>query len=433
MSSIETQAINLDRERLAHFASAWRAVLITIGLVVLWLSFEPFSGGQEYESGGSLINQLGYTGLTGLTLLTLLTCSHPAFLFRLLSTPWLLLFTWVLIAGIVISPEGDDAARGAVFSVIVAIMAACLVACAPSERALVRALTIASGLLLFLSYAGLFGLPNASIHTAAEAEPQHSGLWRGVFVHKNVAGPVMASLLFVGLYVMRRGQAIFGFIIALGAFVFVYKTGSKTSLALAPLVILAILAPGVLGLRSIVPLIAIAAIVSAHALTIGTVYFDDLDAIVRLISPDTTFTGRTEIWAFAKDYLWEYPITGFGFGGFWGTPFVLGAEQPFDRVWDPRGIVHGHNGFLDALLLFGLPGLLLLIWVTTVAPAIQYARAPRMPANNALNDLLLMIVLFAVLNASLESFFFNRADPVWLTLVFALFGLRMSSRFSITR
>ncbi|MEO1747804.1 MAG: O-antigen ligase [Pseudomonadota bacterium] len=433
MSSIETQAISLDRDKLAHFASAWRTVLITIGLAVLWLSFEPFSGGQDYESGGSLVNQLGYTSLTGLMLLTLLTCAHPAFLFRLLSTPWLLLFAWVLIAGIVISPEGDDAARGAIFSVIVAIMAACLVPCAPSERGLIGALTVSAVVILFLSYAGLFIFSDAAVHTAAEAEPQHSGLWRGVFVHKNVAGPVMAMLLFVGLYIMRRGQILFGLLIALGAFFFVYKTGSKTSLALVPLVIAAVLMPSTVGLRSLIPFIGVSAIIGAHALTLGTIFFDDLNAIVRTISPDTTFTGRTDIWAFAREYLWERPWTGFGYAGFWGTPLVLGAEQPFDRIWDPRGIVHGHNGYLDALLIFGLPGLVLLFWVTIIAPAAQYARAPRLPANNALNDLFFMIILFAALNASLESFFFNRADPVWLTLVFALFGLRLSSRFPITR
>lgn len=433
MSSIETQPISVDYAKIAQLTNATRTAFVTVALIILWLSFEPFSGGQDYEAGGSLVNQIGYTALTGLAILIMLAFVHPALLLRSLSGSWLLLFAWVLFSGFIISPEGDIAMRGALFSVIVAVLAACLIACAPSEKGLLRALTLAAGLILLLSYAGLVLMPDAAVHTAAENEPQHAGLWRGVFVHKNVAGPVMAILLFVGLYAMRRGAVVVGFLIAVGAFLFVYKTGSKTSAALVPLVIAVIVVPGALGLRNIVPILAIVAIVSAHALTIGTMFFDWLDDILRLVFPNTTFTGRTEIWMFAKDYIWERPLTGFGYAGFWGAPIVSDAEQPFGGAWDPRGIIHGHNGYLDALLILGLPGAVLLVWVTVAAPAIQYARAPRTPANDALNDMLFMIVFFAALNASLESFFFNRADPVWLTMIFALFGLRLSSRFPITR
>ena len=37
----------------------------------------------------------------------------------------------------------------------------------------------------------------------------------------------------------------------------------------------------------------------------------------------------------------------------------------------------------------------------------------------------MMILLFTALNAFLESFFFRRADPVWLFFVFGILGLRM--------
>ena len=96
MSSIETQPISVDREKIAQLTNAWRAVLVTVGLVVMWLSFEPFSGGQTVEAGGSLFNQVAYTALTGLALLSLLVFVHPAVLRRLLSPAWLLLFAWVI-------------------------------------------------------------------------------------------------------------------------------------------------------------------------------------------------------------------------------------------------------------------------------------------------------------------------------------------------
>ncbi len=56
-----------------------------------------------------------------------------------------------------------------------------------------------------LSYVGLVIFPDVAIHTADSIEPEHAGLWRGVFPHKNIAGPVMACFSFGGLYLWRRG------------------------------------------------------------------------------------------------------------------------------------------------------------------------------------------------------------------------------------
>jgi O-antigen ligase len=53
--------------------------------------------------------------------------------------------------------------------------------------------------------------------------------------------------------------------------------------------------------------------------------------------------------------------------------------------------------------------------------------------NLLLADFFLMIVFFGTLNAMLESFFFRRMDPVWLTLVFAIFGLRLTAKIIIPK
>ena len=47
-------------------------------------------------------------------------------------------------------------------------------------------------LVVVTSYAGIVLLPDVAIHSANSAEPQHAGLWRGLFAHKNIAGPVMS-------------------------------------------------------------------------------------------------------------------------------------------------------------------------------------------------------------------------------------------------
>jgi O-antigen ligase len=43
----------------------------------------------------------------------------------------------------------------------------------------------------------------------------------------------------------------------------------------------------------------------------------------------------------------------------------------------------------------------------------------------------MMMLLFTALNAFLESFFFRRADPVWLFFVMATLGLRLVARYPV--
>ena len=72
-----------------------------------------------------------------------------------------------------------------------------------------------------VSYIGIALLPDVAIHTSASNEPQHAGLWRGVFAHKNIAGPVMACFSFAGLYLMRRGRHFLGAVLLVSAVIFV--------------------------------------------------------------------------------------------------------------------------------------------------------------------------------------------------------------------
>jgi O-antigen ligase len=54
-------------------------------------------------------------------------------------------------------------------------------------------------------------------------------------------------------------------------------------------------------------------------------------------------------------------------------------------------------------------------------------RIPLRKENIWLGDFFMMVVLFTALNAFMESFFFRRADPVWMFFVLAAFGLRQVS------
>ena len=436
MSSIEIQQTDGLGRSVQPLIASSRVLVAMCALLVFWVSFEPFSvrlfldSSAAPSSSGNVINQLGFTVLFAVTLAVALTCCERAALFRLVSTPWLLMLAW-LAYSVTIAPEPDAAARSYLFSLLVILTAALVVILPPTVNDLSRAFFFSGLMVLLLCYGGIVFVPELAIHQAGEAESQHAGFWRGLFIHKNITGPVMAMLTFLGIYLMRRGWHWRGILMTLAAFVFLYNTGSKTSAALVPIVILVVYFPAALGLRGLVVIAVVAGIAGAQAMTIGAAYVPFFDDILRTVNPVTTFTGRLEIWNFAKDYVLERPWTGYGFDGFWDTPNAEQAEKYFDQTWDPRNIVHGHNGILDMALQFGIPAALGMVWLAVLAPAIDYARTLKRRENALLADFYFMIVAFTGMNAALESFYFQRSDPVWIALVIAVFGLRLTSRFPI--
>jgi O-antigen ligase len=189
--------------------------------------------------------------------------------------------------------------------------------------------------------------------------------------------------------------------------------------------------PGLIGLRKLVPLIFALAIVGTALATLGIVFIDPMKHLAEEYFPGLTYTGRTALWEFSGEMIAKRPWAGYGFESFWGTPFLMNTDQPFDRDWDIRGIVHGHNGYLDIAVLMGVPTLLVALWTFLVEPLRDYMRIPLRKENVWLGDLFMMIALFTALNAFLETFFFRRADPVWMFFVFAMLGLRLVARFPV--
>ncbi|RZL93738.1 MAG: O-antigen ligase family protein, partial [Variovorax sp.] len=210
---------------------AVRTMLGAAVFVVLLVSFTPFNvQSAATADSGNVINQIGYGSLGLLALFGHLMFTDRRVALSLLRPTWLLMAAW-LVFSITQSNWPDAAFRAVLFSLF-AMVAATGVVCLPTTARGFRVVLIAGALaVLGLSYAGLVVLPDIAIHTASGDEPEHAGLWRGIYSHKNVAGPVMAALFFVGLYLLRSGERWFGWVITLLAALFVYKTGSKTSAA----------------------------------------------------------------------------------------------------------------------------------------------------------------------------------------------------------
>ena len=75
--------------------------------------------------------------------------------------------------------------------------------------------------------------------------------------------------------------------------------------------------------------------------------------------------------------------------------------------------------------------MLLLIVVLVIGPLRNFQAADRGGNNGALSTMLLQIWLFGLYLSSMESFFLDRADPIWCTFLLAVFGLHYLARFRV--
>ncbi len=432
--SVSVQNAGLDGVQL-RLIDAGTAFLAGMAMFILVMTLTPFQGGGFTEptgNDGNIINQVGYLSLSALYLFCLLIFVDRKLLLTLLSPAWIVVFA-IAFWSSMHAYDPAAALRGVMLTALSMTLVAAVLLLPRSERSFVNACSTAVLILIVIDYAAVFLIPGAATHTAAGGEPWHAGSWRGHLIHKNFAAPVFSVLAMFGIYCWRTGFVKRGAAIFFLAAFFVLKTQSKTTTGFLPLAIMLVFMARIFGRPGLV--IALHLILTAviACLTIGTVMSPQLLALTTWLMEDPTFTGRDDIWRFGiasiRDRFWD----GYGYFSFWLSPAVLGQEANFEAAWDVRGIVSGHNTYLDALLAFGVPSGAAVILILMGKPLFDYLTAYRRPENRALADFMLMIVVFMTYNGMLESYYLNRADPMWLLFALGSFGLTIVSRYSLKR
>jgi O-antigen ligase len=402
-----------------------RAALSIMILLAIWLSTRPFMKPPPavgVQQSGDIVNQLTFAGLALLAAGLLAICDRRALL-PLIQPAYMILIGWIGVC-VVISTEFPMSMRAFQFALVVIFLAAALLALAKDEEQFGFVLMVCAGLSLAVAISGVIALPGIAKHTDFDPfEPEHAGSWRGHFDHKNIAGAMMGVFIFISVYLIRSGRRLGGWLMLLGSFVFLYFTKSKTSLVLAPaVVLLAFLVEWSrpLALRLMLAILPVLLLIGA---TLGSVLFKPIMDMVQFVVPGTTYTGRVDIWRYGFEKLAERPFTGYGFESFWLTSTTLYGESKLELAWSVDKIVHGHNGYLDIGLTMGIPGLLLVAYVFLLKPVLDYHAAARQERQKPMAHLFLMMWLFISLNMCLESYFFRRSDPVWFSLLIAVIGL----------
>ncbi|WP_275783247.1 O-antigen ligase family protein [Pararhizobium gei] len=421
---------------LARSLRSAAAFLSGFGLFVMIFTLDPFVGDVASDptqtSTANVVNQIGYLGLGGLYIFAMLAIVDPRTFVRLASPTWLVVFAIAYISCLQ-SYDMVASARGVTLSLVAMLIVAGVLALPRSEKDFVTACANAVLFLIIINYAALVVIPDKAIHQASSLESWHAGFWRGHLSHKNVTAPVFSVLAMFGIYTIRSGLRLRGWLITGLALIFVLHTGSKTTIGFLPLAIGVVLGGRAIRSPGGMVFAHLCLAILIGCLTVGTIYSPALLAATRAILEDYTFTGRDAIWQFATESIAAHPMFGHGYASFWQSPVIRGMEANFEADWDVRGIISAHNTFLDALLTFGIPGGGLLIVLLFLKPLVDYMRAARRESSRNFADFCVMIVVFMTYNGMLESFVLNRADPQWMLLALGVFGLGLSARSDIRR
>jgi exopolysaccharide production protein ExoQ len=199
------------------------------------------------------------------------------------------------------------------------------------------------------------------------------GAWQGVFFPKNSLGRMMAlgAFCFVFLAIERRRSRWLYVILAVLCGILLLLSQSVTAIVVC-LVMLALLPFRkflTLGNRTFVPLFAFFCVLATPFVAWLAL---NSNAILRMLSRDSNFTGRVPLWGIVLQEIASRPVFGFGYGAFWTT-----GEADRIRATIGWAAPNAHNGFLEILLGVGLVGgaFFFVGLVRNLTLAVQVARA----------------------------------------------------------
>ncbi|CCD94993.1 putative exopolysaccharide production protein (ExoQ-like); membrane protein [Bradyrhizobium sp. ORS 375] len=238
--------------------------------------------------------------------------------------------------------------------------------------------------------------------------------YQGYFSGKNLLGEFAATGFLLALHELRYAghRRVLGLVVAIGAVTLIFISSSKTALGLALLApALALLVLLLARSFRLSPVLILAAIVLGYIVLSELAGFST-NRIAYLLTGDSSFTGRTTIWAFSKSEIAQRPLLGWGYQSFW----LVGADAP--SVTEAPGWVkampNSHNGFYDTMLELGYVGLtLLLVFLATTVHVI--GRVLNYDFKRAW--VLLSIALFVMIYNFLETLWLRAFDVSWVVFV----------------
>jgi exopolysaccharide production protein ExoQ len=208
----------------------------------------------------------------------------------------------------------------------------------------------------------------------------HAGAWRGIYVHKNLFGLIMAiaSVSFL-IQAIDTRKLRFKLLLPLALLlVLLSRSTGALGVALAANTMF-FFYYGYVSLRlKLVFLIPTLLLLVNLLLGSGYWFINNLQTVASATGEDLTLTGRTIFWQILINMVFQRPLFGYGYKGFW-----YGLEGPSRDViqvamWT---VPEAHNGFLELALSTGLVGMTFFIcgYLVTMARAVQWIHLNQSP------------------------------------------------------
>ena len=279
-------------------------------------------------------------------------------------------------------------------------------------------------LIIAMSYAAALLFPSFGVHQySTVGDVNLAGSWRGVFFHKNLAGPFCAMAAIFCIFDNRKTGLFMRLLVTVAASYFLYRTESKTSIYLLVASVLLGFLSQAYKPRYKFAVLLMMAIVTFCAALFAPLFWDQLTA--PLDSPDA-FSGRMQIWLPVVNYAKDHLLLGAGYGSFWN----VGSDSPILRytvgkAWIVGGVSEAHNGYLDVLAQIGIVGLMLAAFSLILVPIWMLLSDESMPKRN--RALCLAVIFFGMSHNLTESSLLDRDKPVEVYLVMAVSLLAASA------
>lgn len=242
---------------------------------------------------------------------------------------------------------------------------------------------------------------------------------QGIFTHRNILGLYMSIAISLSLWFLinhenNKVKKILSAITLLGAMFLLFESRSMTSMLLGVFIIGLIL---ITRYRKINKLLCYSVLpLMAFAIVILLFTPDWFKSILESLGRNPTLTGRSIIWTGIIAAIAYKPLFGFGFGAFWTmNPYSVLFVLSEYKIELPS---HGHNGYLDVVLDFGIIGLILVAaWVITVLKKINTLSSKEINSNYKYIGYILSFFIFILVFNLVESSLIRQCTATYILVI----------------
>lgn len=338
--------------RFAEFAFTVIALFILSGAVLLLV----LSGGANEEDVGATYDtslyQLCFLAIFGVSSL-LLACRWEKSLKAMGDGVFVLSFIMLAVSSVLWSSAPDETLRSSI-SLTGSSLFGLYLGTRYNLKQLVSILGWVFSVSIILSFLFAILLPKYGLMGGV-----HTGVWRGIYMHKNSLGIRMVNSIVIFLILIFENRQ-YKWIPYLGitlSIVLLLFSRSTSSLINTVFVLTAFLILQTVrwNYRLMVLALTILTLLSS---TLTAWLVINAGSIFGSLGKDLTLSGRTVLWSAAWEMIQRKPWFGYGYDGFWH-----GMDGESAYIWLATGwkMNHPHNGFIGALLDLGFIGLLLFL------------------------------------------------------------------------